>query len=341
VRVTTVAAFIDELPKAELHVHIEGSLEPELMFALARRNGIRLAYDSVDALRRAYNFSRLQDFLDLYYQGMSVLRTEQDYYDLAWAYLTRVRAQNVRYVEMFFDPQGHTARGIAFSVVIEGLRRALADAKRNLGVQARLILCFLRHLDEADAERTLDQALPHKADILGVGLDSSEVGHPPSKFKSVFRRAQQEGFKLVAHAGEEGPPSYVWEALDLLGVDRIDHGNRSLEDPALVARLARDRMPLTVCPLSNLRLCVVDDLRRHPLRRMIEAGLVVTLNSDDPAYFGGYVGENFRAVQSALALGDAELRALARNGFAASFMPASEKSAALAAFDSSALSPRI
>ena len=332
---TNDAAFVDELPKAELHIHIEGSLEPELMLALARRNSVRLAHDSVDALRQAYSFTRLQDFLDLYYQGMSVLRTEQDFHDLAWAYLTRVHAQNVRYVEMFFDPQGHTSRGVAFAVVIDGLSRALARAKSELGVQARLIMCFLRHLDEADAERTLDQALPYKNGIIGVGLDSSEVGHPPSKFKNVFRRARQEGLLLVAHAGEEGPPQYVWEALDLLGVHRIDHGNRALEDAALVARLARDRMALTVCPLSNLRLCVVDDLRRHPLRRMLDSGLVVTLNSDDPAYFGGYMNENFRAVQSALELGEIELRAIARNGFAASFMPAGEKAAALAAFDSS------
>src|SRR6185295_18955991 len=334
-RVANGAAFVDELPKAELHIHIEGSLEPELMLALARRNGIHLAHDSVEALRRAYSFTRLQDFLDLYYQGMSVLRTEQDFHDLAWAYLTRVHAQNVRYVEMFFGPQGHTSRGVAFAVVIDGLSRALARAKSELGVQARLIMCFLRHLDEADAERTLDQALPYKNGIIVVGLDSSEVGHPPSKFKNVFRRARQEGLLLVAHAGEEGPPQYVWEALDLLGVDRIDHGNRALEDAALVARLARDRMALTVCPLSNLRLCVVDDLRRHPLRRMLDSGLVVTLNSDDPAYFGGYMNENFRAVQSALELGEIELRAIARNGFAASFMPAGEKAAALAAFDSS------
>src|SRR5262249_27814977 len=228
------------------------------MLALARRNGVRLPYDSVEVLRQAYSFTRLQDFLDLYYQGMSVLRTEQDFYDLAWAYLARVSRQNVRYVEMFFDPQGHTARGIAFSVVIDGLARAIADARRQLAIQARLIMCLLRHLDEADAERTLDQALPYRDRIIGIGLDSSEVGHPPSKFKNVFRRARQEGFLLVAHAGEEGPPNYVWEALDVLGVERIDHGNRSLEDAALVARLASDRMPLTVCPLSNLRLCVVN-----------------------------------------------------------------------------------
>src|SRR5262249_7213292 len=303
------------------------------MFALAARNGIRLAYDSVDTLRRAYDFSRLQDFLDLYYQGMSVLRTEQDFYDLARAYLARAHKQNVRYVEMFFDPQGHTARGIDFSVVMGGLVRALSDAERELGVQARLIMCFLRHLDEADAQQTLEAALPYKDSIIGVGLDSSEVGHPPSKFKTVFRRARQEGFKLVAHAGEEGPPHYVWEALDLLGVDRIDHGNRALEDPALVSRLARQRMALTVCPLSNLRLRVIDDLRRHPLRRMLDSGLFVTLNSDDPAYFGGYINENCRAVQSALDLDETELRSIARNGFVASFMPDAEKAAALAAFD--------
>jgi adenosine deaminase len=330
--VTNVAAFVDELPKAELHIHIEGSLEPELMFALARRNGVSLPYISVDALRKAYSFSNLQDFLDLYYQGMSVLLTEQDFYDLAWAYLTRVRAQNVRYVEMFFDPQGHTARGITFATVVAGLTRAIDDAA-ELGVRARLIMCFLRHLDEADAERTLDQALEHEDRIIGVGLDSSEVGHPPSKFKNVFRRARDAGFLLVAHAGEEGPPQYVWEALDLLGVDRIDHGNRSLEDEALVARLARDRMALTVCPLSNLRLCVVGDLREHPLRRMMDKGLLVTLNSDDPAYFGGYINENFRAMQSALGLGKDELRTIARNGFAASFMAEAERAAALAEFD--------
>lgn len=325
--------FLDRLPKCELHIHVEGSLEPELMFALAARNGVRLAYESVEAIRKAYSFSRLQDFLDLYYQGMSVLRTEQDFYDLAWAYLARVRAQNVRRVEMFFDPQAHLSRGIAFATVIDGLHRAIGDAERDLGVTARLILCFLRHLDEADAERTLDLALPYKDRIIGVGLDSSEVGHPPSKFARVFRRAREEGFRLVAHAGEEGPPSYVWEAIDLLGVDRVDHGNRSLEDPALVARLARDRVPLTVCPLSNLRLCVVDDLRHHPLKRMLDAGLFATVNSDDPAYFGGYMTENYRAVRDALGLGRAEMTELARNGFAASFLPAAEKAAALAEFD--------
>ncbi len=295
--------LIKRLPKCELHIHIEGSLEPEQMFALARRNGIRLPYASVEALRQAYRFRNLQDFLDIYYQGMSVLIAEQDFYDLAWAYLERARADNVRHVEMFFDPQGHTARGIAFSTVVGGLHRAIVDAGRALGVQASLIMCFLRHLDEADAEKTLDCALELKAQIVGVGLDSSEAGHPPSKFKRVFGRARDAGFFLTAHAGEEGPPSYVWEALDVLGVARIDHGNRSLEDQALVGRLARERVALTVCPLSNLRLRVVDDLARHPLRRMMDKGLVVTVNSDDPAYFGGYVNQNYLAVSDALGLG--------------------------------------
>ena len=325
--------LIERLPKSELHIHIEGSLEPELMFALAKRNGIALPYESVESLRRAYSFTRLQDFLDLYYRGMSVLQSEQDFFDLAWAYLQRAQQQNVRYVEMFFDPQGHTARGVTFRTVIDGLARAIDAAAVTLGVRARLIMCFLRHLDEADAERTLDEAVAHKSRIIGVGLDSSEVGHPPSKFARVFRRARQEGFRLMAHAGEEGPPDYVWEALDILGVDRIDHGNRALEDPALVARLARDRMALTVCPLSNLRLAVVKDLRQHPLRRMLEAGLLVTINSDDPAYFGGYMNENCRDIQAALALGAAELTGILRNGFAASFMPDAEKAAALEAFD--------
>ena len=324
---------IAQLPKAELHIHIEGSLEPELMFALARRNNVRLAYDSVEALRRAYAFTNLQDFLDLYYQGMSVLLTETDFYELAMAYFRKAASQNVRYVEFFFDPQGHTARGVAFETVINGLTRARSDAEVQLGLRSRMIMCILRHLDEADAERTLDQALAHKDKIIGVGLDSSEVGHPPSKFKSVFRRARDEGLLLVAHAGEEGPPEYVWEVIDLLGVDRIDHGNRSLEDAALVKRLAQDGLALTVCPLSNLRLCVVKDMRAHPLRRMMDAGLRVTINSDDPAYFGGYMNENFASVGSALVLSAPDLTAIARDGFAASFMPEAEKQRALAAFD--------
>jgi adenosine deaminase len=326
-------ATIARLPKAELHIHIEGSLEPELMFALARRNNVRLAYDSVEALRRAYAFTNLQDFLDLYYQGMSVLLREVDFYDLAMAYFRKAASQNVRYVEFFFDPQGHTARGVPFGTVMAGLTRAQADAEAQLGVSSRIIMCFLRHLDEADAERTLDQALKYKDKIIGVGLDSSENGHPPSKFKKVFYRARNEGFLLVAHAGEEGPPEYVWEAIDVLGIDRIDHGNRSLEDPELVKRIVADGLALTVCPLSNLRLCGVKDMKDHPLRRMMDAGLKVTINSDDPAYFGGYMNENFASVGAALGLSGDEVTAIARNGFAASFMPAQAKQAALAAFD--------
>jgi adenosine deaminase len=325
--------LIKRLPKCELHIHIEGSLEPELMFALARRNGIRLRYPSVEALRQAYQFRNLQDFLDIYYQGMSVLITEQDFHDLAWAYLERARADNVRHVEMFFDPQGHTSRGVPFSTVIEGLHRAVGDARRELGVQASLIMCFLRHLDEADAERTLDSALAFKDRIVGVGLDSSELGHPPGKFKRVFRRAREAGFFLSAHAGEEGPPSYVWEALDVLGVARIDHGIRSLEDAALVGRLARDQIPLTVCPLSNLRLRVVDELVHHPLRRMMDKGLIVTVNSDDPAYFGGYVNQNYLAVSQALELRSEDIATIVRNGIAASLMTAPEKELAFADVD--------
>jgi adenine deaminase len=326
-------ALIKRLPKCELHIHIEGSLEPELMFALARRNGIRLPYASVEALHQAYRFGNLQDFLDLYYQGMSVLVTEQDFYDLAWAYLERARADNVRHVEMFFDPQGHTSRGIAFATVIGGLHRAIVDAGQKLGVQASLIMCFLRHLDEADAERTLDSALAFRDRIVGVGLDSSESGNPPGKFKHVFARARDAGFFLTAHAGEEGPPSYVWEALDVLGCARIDHGVRSVEDQALVGRLARERVALTVCPLSNLRLRVVGDLAHHPLRRMLDKDLMVTVNSDDPAYFGGYVNQNYLAASAALGLGRDEIAAIVRNGINASLMPKPEKDKALAEVD--------
>ena len=325
-----IDTLIKRLPKCELHIHIEGSLEPELMLALARRNGVRLKYESVEAVRQAYRFRNLQDFLDIYYQGMSVLITEQDFYDLAFAYLQRAHADNVRHVEMFFDPQGHTARGIGFATVIGGLHRAIVDAGRQFGVRASLIMCFLRHLDEADAEQTLDSALAFRDKIAGVGLDSSETGNPPSKFKHVFRRAHDAGFFLTAHAGEEGPPSYVWEALDVLGVGRIDHGNRALQDQTLVGRLARERMALTVCPLSNLRLRVVPDLKLHPLRQMMEKGLVVTVNSDDPAYFGGYVNDNYRAVSDALSLKRDEIVAIVRNGFHASLMNEAEKQKALA-----------
>lgn len=330
---TGSATLIDRLPKSELHIHVEGSLEPELIIALARRNGVRLAYDSVEALRQAYRFARLQDFLDIYYRGMSVLLTEQDFYDLTWAYLKRARAENIRYVEMFFDPQAHTARGIPFAAVIGGLHRAAESAAATLGVEARLILCFLRHLDEADAERTLDAALAHRDKFIGIGLDSTEVGHPPGKFKRVFRRARDAGLFLVAHAGEEGPPHYVWEAIDVLGVDRIDHGNRSMEDAALVARLARDRIALTLCPLSNLRLCVIAELASHPLKRMMEKGLLVTVNSDDPAYFGGYLIENYRAIREALSLDRDEIATIVRNGWIASFMAEPEKQAALTAYE--------
>ena len=328
-----IETLIKRLPKCELHIHIEGSLEPELMFALAQRNNVKLPYNSIEAVRRAYQFGNLQDFLDVYYQGMSVLVTEQDFYDLAFAYLKRARADNVRHVEMFFDPQGHTARGVAFATVIDGLSRAIADARRELGGDASLIMCFLRHLDEADAEKTLDNALAFRDRIAGIGLDSSETGHPPSKFRRVFQRARDTGFFLTAHAGEEGPPGYVWEALDVLGVKRIDHGNRSLEDKSLVARLARERMALTVCPLSNLRLRVVDDLAHHPLRRMMDKGLVVTVNSDDPAYFGGYVNDNFRAVGRALELTGEEIIAIVGNSVQASLLSTAAKAETMAEID--------
>jgi adenine deaminase len=332
-------SLIERLPKAELHLHVEGTLEPELMFALAARNGVTLPYQSVEALRQAYSFSRLQDFLDLYYQGMSALKSEADFHDLAAAYLARVHSQGLCYAEIFFDPQAHTSRGIAFRTVLDGLDRAIEEARTAHGLEAKLIMCFLRHLDEDDAFRTLDLALPFKHRILGVGLDSSELGHPPSKFARVFRRARDEGFRLTAHAGEEGPPDFVWQALDILGVERIDHGVRAMEDEALVQRLAREQMALTVCPLSNLRLRVVQDLARHPLKRMLDRGLLVTVNSDDPAYFGGYLNENYAASAEALALGSDELRQLARNGFLASFAAPEEKSRLLAAFDRAVAEP--
>jgi adenine deaminase len=284
-------------------------------------------------LRQAYRFGDLQDFLNVYYQAMSVLVTEQDFYDLAWAYLERAHADNVRHVEMFFDPQGHTSRGVAFATVIGGLHRAIVDAGEKLGVQASLIMCFLRHLDEADAQRTLDQALAFKDRIVGVGLDSSEKGNPPSKFKHVFARARDAGFFLTAHAGEEGPASYVWEALDVLGCARIDHGNHSIEDASLVGRLAREQVPLTMCPLSNLRLRVVDELAHHPLRRLMDKGVLVTVNSDDPAYFGGYVNQNYLAISAALGLGRADIATIVRNGIKASLMTAADKDKALADVD--------
>jgi adenosine deaminase len=326
-------ALIRNLPKCELHIHIEGSLEPEMMLALARRNGVALPYASLDEIHRAYRFGNLQDFLNVYYLGMSVLIAEQDFYDLAFAYLQRAQADNVRHVEMFFDPQGHTGRGVAFETVINGLSRAIADAKRSLGVSASLIMCFLRDLDEDSALKTLDTAMQFRDRIMGIGLDSAERGNPPGKFARVYARARDAGFFLTAHAGEEGPASYVWEALDSLGVMRIDHGNHAMDDDALVHRLAREKMALTICPLSNLRLRVVDDLEHHPLRRMMDKGLMVTVNSDDPAYFGGYVGENYRAVSDALALGREEIAAIVRNGFHASLLSDSEKATALVEID--------
>ena len=319
--------FIEGLPKVELHLHIEGSLEPELMFALAQRNMVKIPFNSVEEVREAYNFSNLQDFLDIYYQGMNVLRLEQDFYDLTWAYLKRIAEQNVMHTEIFFDPQGHTSRGIAFSTVLDGITRALDDGRKQLGISSFLIMCFLRHLSEDEAFKTLHEAIPYKHRILGVGLDSSENGHPPAKFERVFAEARENGFLIVAHAGEEGPPEYVWEALDKLKVNRIDHGNRSLEDDKLVQQLVHDKMPLTVCPLSNLKLCVVKDLKDHPLKKMLDLGLQATINSDDPAYFGGYMNENFQAVADALRLSRADLAKLTANGISASFLDAPAKAA--------------
>ena len=322
-------ALLRAMPKAELHLHIEGSLEPEMMFALAQRNGVKLPYASVDAVRAAYEFADLQSFLDLYYAGAAVLQTEQDFYELTAAYIGRARADNVRHVELFFDPQTHTVRGVAMATVFAGIARALREAKDEGGFSARMILCFLRHLPEADAFATLDAALPLRADYAdlwnGIGLDSGEVGNPPAKFAAVFAKARELGFHVVAHAGEEGPPAYVREALDVLKVERIDHGVRSEEDTQLMQRLAQSRMPLTVCPLSNLKLRVVKSLREHNLARMLRAGVCVTINSDDPAYFGGYMNANFIATADALDLGRDELAEIAINGFEASFLPAAEK----------------
>ena len=326
-------AFINGLPKAELHLHIEGSLEPELMFELARRNKVEIPFDSVEAVTAAYDFSNLQDFLDIYYAGANVLLTEQDFHDLAFAYFQRAAADTVRHAEIFFDPQTHTDRGIPFQVVADGLLSGMKAAESELGVSSQLILCFLRHLDEDAAFATLRKAEPWLDRIRGVGLDSSEVGHPPSKFQQVFAAAGSMGLKRVAHAGEEGPPDYVWQALDLLKIDRMDHGNRSMEDPALVQRLAKSGMTLTVCPLSNHKLCVVDDLSKHPVPEMLRQGLHVTINSDDPAYFGGYVNENYRQLADAVGLTREQLILLARNSFEGSFLTSAEKAAYLAEID--------
>ncbi len=328
-----ITRFIEKMPKAELHLHIEGTLEPELMMALAKRNNIKLPYQSIDEIRTAYNFSCLQDFLDVYYRGMSVLVTRQDFFDLAWAYLQKVHAQNVTHVEIFFDPQGHTERGIAFDTVLSGITDALDKAKRDLDMTSRLIMCFLRHLPEEAAFDTLHAACNCKDYIYGVGLDSSEKGNPPSKFACVFKEARDEGFKPVAHAGEEGPAEYVGEALDLLQVVRIDHGNRAMEDPTLVRRIVNQGLALTVCPLSNKRLQVVPDLKQHPLRAMLELGLCATVNSDDPSYFGGYVNENYHAVTEALNLSLDEIMLLARNSYLGSFLSDLEKRKALDRFE--------
>ena len=326
-------ALLRAMPKAELHIHVEGSLEPELIFALAQRNGVELAYPGVAALRAAYAFSDLQSFLDIYYAGASVLLHEDDFYDMAMAYFQRAAADNVVHAELFFDPQTHTDRGVPFAYVIDGLSRACAQAGRTCGIDASLILCFLRHLPEEAALATLEEALPHRHKFIGVGLDSGEKGNPPEKFARVFARAGELGLRRVAHAGEEGPAAYVQAALDVLHAVRIDHGVRCLEDPALVARLARERLPLTVCPLSNVKLRVCDDLAHHPLKALLDAGICATVNSDDPAYFGGYLDRNFLATFEALPLGAKDAYTLARNSFEASFVGEDRKRDWIASLD--------
>ena len=317
--------LLRRMPKAELHIHIEGSLEPELIFALAQRNGVSLPYANVEALRSAYAFTNLQSFLDIYYAGASVLLTEQDFYDMARAYFVKAAEDHVLHAELFFDPQTHTARGVAMETVVKGLHRACVDAKAELGVSGLLIMCFLRHLSEEDAFATLEQALPFSDHIVGIGLDSGEVGNPPEKFARVFARCRQLGFRLVAHAGEEGPPAYVWTALDLLKVERIDHGVQSTHDAALMQRLAQDRIALTVCPLSNLKLCVFPDLASHTLGQLLSAGIAATVNSDDPAYFGGYMNDNFLQTFAATGMTAQHAYQLARNSFEASFLDESAK----------------
>jgi adenosine deaminase len=330
---TAIAEFIRGLPKAELHVHVEGTLEPELAFQLAAKHGVRLPHATVEDLKRAYRFSDLQSFLDIYYAGADVLRDAGDFHLLTRAYLDKARVQGVVHVEMFFDPQTHAARGVGFDTVLTGMRRALLEAEREAGITFRLIPCFLRHLSAAAAMSTLEQALPHRQAIHAVGLDSSECGHPPTKFREVFARARRAGLPGVAHAGEEGPPGYIREALDVLEVLRIDHGVRCEEDPELLGRLVRERVPLTVCPLSNVRLQVFDRLESHNLKRLLDRGLCVTVNSDDPAYFGGYLLENYLAVQQALGLSKADIASLARNSIEASFLPQSEQQRWLSAID--------
>ncbi len=315
--------LINKLPKAELHMHVEGSLEPELMFKLAKRNGIELPYTSVDELKAKYDFNNLQEFLDIYYQGCDVLRTEQDFYDLAWAYLEKAKQDNIVHTEIFFDPQSHTDRGIPFETAINGLYRAFDDGQQKLGISFHIIACFLRHLPEQDAIDLYPDILKHQDKILGIGLDSSEIGHPPEKYERVFAQARTDGFKLVAHAGEEGPAEYVKQAIDLLQVDRIDHGNRCLDDDILTAQIAKAGLALTVCPLSNLKLKVVPSLKDHPIKSMLKKGLLATINSDDPAYFGGYINDNFQQLADAVGLNDNEIIVLIENSFKASFLPQS------------------
>ena len=332
----TLAEKIAGAPKAELHIHIEGSLEPEVIFTLAKRNGVKLSYESIEALKCAYQFTDLQSFLDIYYAGASVLLTEEDFYTMTMAYVERALADNVIHAEIFFDPQTHTERGVAISTAVAGIERALAEGEQR-GLTSKLILCFLRHLTEADALATYEAALPlfdtYAHRLIGVGLDSSERGHPPSKFERVFAKARARGLKLVAHAGEEGPPGYVHEALDVLKVDRVDHGVRSIEDPALVARLADSRIALTVCPLSNIKLRVFDDMKQHTLKQLMAQGVAVTVNSDDPAYFGGYVNANYFATVDALDLSEQEVYTILRNGFEASFVTPVERQALIDKLD--------
>lgn len=317
--------YIRLIPKAELHLHIEGSLEPELMFAMAKKNGVKIKYNNVDELRAAYNFNNLQEFLDIYYAGADVLLTEEDFYDLTLAYLKKAHEDNVVHTEIFFDPQTHTSRGVKFDTVVNGIARALEDGKKQMNISSQLIMCFLRHLDEKSAMQDLEAALDHKDKIIGVGLDSSELGNPPNKFTNVFERAQKEGFLTVAHAGEEGPAAYVWEAIDLLNVMRIDHGVKSLDDKKLVAELVKRQIPLTVCPLSNLKLKVVADMKDHPIKRMLDKNMMVTINSDDPSYFGGYVNENYLEVARALNLTKDDILLLAKNSFTSSFLSDADK----------------
>ncbi len=328
-----MSELIQMLPKAELHMHIEGSLEPELMFKLAARNGIDLPYDSVAELQAKYDFNNLQEFLDIYYQGCAVLQTEQDFYDLAWAYLERAKQDHVVHTEIFYDPQSHTDRGIPFDTAIKGLYRAFNDAQEQLGISFHIIACFLRHLPEQDALDLYPEILKHQDKILGIGLDSSELGHPPEKYQRVFEQAKKDGFKVVAHAGEEGPAEYVKQAIELLEVDRIDHGNHCLDDDILPAQIAHKNLALTVCPLSNLKLKVVKDLKDHPIKTMLKKGLMATINSDDPAYFGGYINDNFYQLAEAVDLSDDDIFTLVENSFKASFLPDSIKAIHLKALN--------